>query len=89
MNFPIKFSFGQLTANSNGKTSASGTAGIFIVLIGGLGFLLGCADKIWFKGGLDIINQAIVFTTLGVALLGYKKSQAIKTEENGEDKNMV
>ena len=39
-----RFSFAQLTSNNNGKTSASGTAGIYIIAIGGICFLLGCID---------------------------------------------
>ena len=47
-----KFSFGQLTSNSDGKTSGSGTAGLYIVAIGGVCFILGCVDKMFFGNNL-------------------------------------
>ena len=52
-----KFSFAQLTSNSNGKTSGSGTAGLYIVFIGGLCFLLGCIDKMFLDKSIDILTQ--------------------------------
>jgi len=70
-----KFSFAQLTSNSNGKTSGSGTAGLYIVFIGGLCFLLGCIDKMFLDKSIDILTQSIVMVTIGAALLGYRKSK--------------
>jgi hypothetical protein len=70
-----KFSFGELTSNSNGKTSGSGTAGIYIVAIGGICFILGCVDKMVLKGTTDIITQSIVLIGIGATLLGYRKSK--------------
>lgn len=70
-----KFSFAQLTSNSNGKTSGSGTAGLYIVLIGGICFVLGCIDKMFLDKSIDIITQSIVMVTIGAALLGYRKSK--------------
>ena len=68
-----RFDFGQLTSNSDGKTSASGTAGLYIVAIGGISFIMGCIDKIWFSNSVDILNQSMIFTATGVALLSVKK----------------
>ena len=70
-----KFSFGQLTSNSDGKTSGSGTAGLYIVFIGGICFLLGCIDKMFLGDSVDIITQSIIFVTIGATLLGYRKSK--------------
>jgi hypothetical protein len=70
-----KFSFGQLTSNSDGKTSGSGTAGLYIVTIGGACFILGCIDKMFFGNTIDIVTQSIVLIGIGAALLGYRKSK--------------
>ena len=70
-----KFSFGQLTSNSDGKTSGSGTAGLYIVAIGGACFILGCIDKMFFGNNIDIATQSIVLIGIGAALLGYRKSK--------------
>jgi hypothetical protein len=67
-----KFSFSEMTSNNNGKTSATSTAGIYIIAIGGICFLLGCIDKMFLDKSADIINQAVVFTSIGAALLGVK-----------------
>jgi hypothetical protein len=82
-----RFSFGQLTSNSDGKTSGSGTAGLYIVLIGGICFLMGCIDKMFLNDSVDIITQSIVFAPIGAALLGYRKSKdngINHIEENGD-----
>lgn len=74
-----KFSFAEMTSNSNGKTSGSGTMGIYITIIGGLCFFMGCVDKMFLNKDIDIITQSIIFTGIGAALLGYRKSKD-KTE---------
>jgi hypothetical protein len=81
-----KFSFGEMTSNDTGKTSSTSTAGIYIVFIGGLCFLLGCIDKMFLDKSIDIINQSVMFTTIGAALLGVKnivggKKPDTKTED--------
>ena len=77
-----KFSFAEMTSNNNGKTSATSTSGVYIIFIGGLSFFMGVLDTIFFNKTLDIINQAVLFTTIGAALLGVKnvvgKSQNLK-----------
>ena len=67
------FSFAQMTSNSDGKTSSSGTIGVLICVSGTLGFLLGCIDKLFFSGSSDLITQSIIFVGIGVGLLGYRK----------------
>jgi len=70
-----KFSFAQMTSNSDGKTSGSGTMGVLICAFGSMCFLLGCIDKMWFTNTIDIITQSIIFTGIGAGLLGYRKSK--------------
>jgi hypothetical protein len=67
-----RFSFGEMTSNDNGKTSGTSTAGLYIIFIGGLCFLLGCIDKLWITKSIDVITQAITFTLIGATLLGVK-----------------
>lgn len=82
-----KFSFGEMTSNDTGKTSATSTSGVYIIFIGGICFFLGCIDKMFLDKSIDIINQSVMFTTIGAALLGVKnvingrKSQAEPAKE--------
>lgn len=83
MNLDInKFSFAQMTANNDGKTSGSGTMGVYIVIIGGLCFLLGCIDKMFLKGTIDILTQSIIVITVGAGLLGWRKQKQAKPDSN-------
>ena len=50
-----QFSFAEMTSNSSGKTSGSGTAGLYIVFIGGLTFLMGCIDKMFLNKDIDCL----------------------------------
>jgi hypothetical protein len=72
-----RFSFGQLTSNSDGKTSASGVMGLLICTIGCICFLLGAIDRIYFSQSIDIMTQTIIFTGIGGALLGVKKWRSL------------
>jgi len=76
-----RFSFGQLTSNSDGKTSGSGTAGLYIVFIGGVCFFLGCIDKMFLDKSVDILTQSIIMISIGATLLGYRKSKDSGIEE--------
>jgi hypothetical protein len=76
-----KFSFAEMTSNNNGKTSATSTAGAYIIFIGGLSFLLGVIDKMFLEKSIDIINQAVMFTTIGAALLGVKNVVGAKNDK--------
>jgi len=60
-----KFSFAQMTSNSDGKTSASGTMGVLVCTIGTLCFLIGCLDKVFINKDIDIITQSIIFVGIG------------------------
>lgn len=75
-----RFSFAQMTSNSDGKTSASGTMGVLICTIGSICFLYGSLIK-----DSDILLQSVVFTGIGAGLLGYRKSQypSKQTENTG------
>ena len=77
-----KFSFSQLTSNSDGKTSGSGTAGLYIVFIGGICFFFGCIDKMFINKNVDILVQSIIFVSIGTALLGYRKSKDTQVIES-------
>lgn len=70
-----KFSFAEMTSNSNGKTSASGTMGVFIILIGGFTFLIGAIAMIFKSTDSDILVQSIAMVYAGALLLGYRKSK--------------
>lgn len=80
-----KFSFGEMTSNDSGKTSGTSSAGLYIIFIGGICFFLGCIDKMFLDKSIDIINQSVMFTTIGAALLGVKNivngKKAKATEE--------
>jgi hypothetical protein len=88
-----KFSFGEMTSNDNGKTSGTSSAGLYIIFIGGICFLLGCIDKMFLDKSIDIINQSVMFTTIGAALLGVKniingkKSQETEEPSSPEQLN--
>ncbi len=90
-----KFSLAQMTSNSNGKTSGSGTMGVLICTVGTFGFLLGCVDKMFIGKDIDIVTQSIIFVGIGAALLGYRKSKdatgdiEIAKLENGAHENQV
>ena len=74
MKFDIgKFSFAELTANSNGKTSGSGTIGIYIVIVSMLCFVYGCFEFHW-SGKADVMMYASANVVIGASLLGYRKS---------------
>lgn len=90
-----KFSFAQMTSNSDGKTSGSGTAGLYIIFIGGICFLLGCVDKMFLDKSVDIITQSIILVGIGASLLGYRKSKDSSGEieitklETGAHENQI
>lgn len=84
-----RFSFAQLTSNSDGKTSGSGTAGLYIVFIGGVCFFLGCVDKMFLDKSVDILTQSIILVSIGATLLGYRKSKDSGVTELEEAKEEV
>ena len=68
-----KFSFAEMTSNSSGKTSGSGTAGLYIVFIGGITFFMGCVDKMFLNKDIDVITQSIILVGIGATLMGVRK----------------
>jgi hypothetical protein len=85
-----KFSFPQMTSNSDGKTSGSGSMGVLVCIVGSFCFLLGAVDKLFIGKDVDLITQSIIFVGIGAALLGYRKSKdgsqvEIAKIENGAD----
>lgn len=69
-----KFSFAEMCSNDSGKTSGSGTVGVIVSLVGSFTFFLGAIDKMFLSGTVDILSQSIIVITIGVGLLGYRKS---------------
>lgn len=70
-----KFSFAQMTSNSDGKTSGSGTLGVVAGFAGILAFLYGVIDYSFISKNGTVMTQAIVVLTIGAGLLGYRKSR--------------
>ena len=75
-----KFSFGEMTSNPNGKTSATSSAGIYIVFIGGLSFIMGVINVMFIDKSVDIISQSVIFTGIGAGLLGVKNFTSAKNQ---------
>jgi LPXTG-motif cell wall-anchored protein len=86
-----EFSWAEMTSNSNGKTSGSGAAGIYLVFIGGvIGFIASMAslfgnDQAGASQGANVLLFAGATLTLGAGLLGYRKSVDKTAIENGKD----
>jgi hypothetical protein len=82
-----KFSFGEMTSNSDGKTSGSGTAGVYLVFIGGLVIIMGSITGL-FMNAPQASNVLLAGTgafTFGAGLLGYRKSVDKTSLDNGID----
>jgi hypothetical protein len=75
-----KFSFGEMTSNTNGKTSITSVAGGYIVLIGGLSFIMGVINVMFIDKSIDIIDQSVIFTGIGAGLLGVKNFTSAKNQ---------
>jgi hypothetical protein len=84
-----KFSLSEMTSNSDGKTSGSGTVGVIISLIGGISFLLGTFYMVFFSGTADILTQSIIVIGMGVGLLGYRKGKSLDYEKNYNDETPI
>lgn len=80
-NMMQKFSFAQMTSNSDGKTSGSGTLGLFAGFAGILAFLYGTIDYSFMSKDGTIMSQAIIVLTIGAGLLGYRKSKDAGVKE--------
>lgn len=78
-----KFSLSQLTSNESGKTSGSGTAGLYLVFLGGIIGMIGTVGTIMKSPDVaNILLFAGSMLTLGAGLLGYRKSVDKVTIEN-------
>lgn len=73
-----KFSWTELFNNSNGKTSASGTAGLFLILIGGISYFMGYIKNMFMELNDILLITPIIIITIGSGLLGYRKSLSFK-----------
>lgn len=85
-----KFSFGQLTSNSDGKTSGSGFSGVYICFMSMLCFIGGVIDKMFFTKSPDIMSYSLMALTIGAGLLGYRKSKekSIPVDSLGGDETV-
>lgn len=68
-----KFSWQQMTSNSDGKTSSTGTMGCICILAGVLGFIIGAIYYIYVKDS-QIMTQSLMLIGSGTALLAYRKA---------------
>jgi len=80
-----KFSFGQMTSNSDGKTSGSGSMGVYIIVLSVIAFLFGCVDKACISHTTDVMMYSSANILVGAGLLGYRKSVDKTTIENANN----
>ena len=69
-----KFSFSQMTSNSDGKTSSSGTMGVVVIILSMLAFCFG-AVEFHYSGKADVMMYSSANVLVGAGLLGYRKSK--------------
>ncbi len=67
------FSIQQMLSNTDGKTSRTGTIGVYLCLVGSVCFIFGCVDKAWLSGTTDIMMYSTGVITLGSGLLTANK----------------
>ena len=68
-----KFSWGELTSNSTGKTSGSGTSGFLTVVVGLIGFLFSVIMSACGKLGIEYVSESLAVIGIGSGLLGWRK----------------
>ena len=78
------FSWAEMTSNSTGKTSGSGSMGVYIVIMSVLAFIYGCFE-FHYSGKADIMMYSSANILVGAGLLGYRKSVDKTSIENGKD----
>jgi uncharacterized membrane-anchored protein len=84
-----KFNVAELFSNDNGKSSGSAFVGIIVSLSGTIGFLLGCFDKMFLSGSIDIVTNSILFVGIGASLLGVRRIYSSKKMNvNSENTDM-
>ncbi len=79
-----KFSLAQMTSNSDGKTSASGVAGILCIAAGVLCFLGGAVFYLKSKDS-QIMTQSLMLIGSGSAILAYRKSKDSQLAQSLQD----
>lgn len=81
-----KFSLAQMTSNSDGKTSGSGTMGAITVAVSLLCFVAGVVDYM-LHGRSEIMAWSTGVLGMGIGLMGYRKSKGGTTQaqEHGSD----
>lgn len=81
-----KFSFAQMTSNESGKTSGSGSSGIYLVFIGGLIGIMGAIAGLFMNSpqAANVLLFATGSIGSGAALLGVRKM--VGDRPNLEDK---
>ena len=77
IDFKNKFSFAQMTSNSDGKTSGSGSMGCLIIVTGCVGFLAGIAYYIFGDKNAEIMMYSTGFIGAGATLLGVRKTKDV------------
>ena len=87
-----KFSWAQMTSNTDGKTSGSGTVGVWYGLVSGICFLAATAYFIAMKGegnSIVLFSSITGLATIAAALLGYRKSKDAATEPQADGAEKV
>jgi len=74
-----KFSFPEMCSGANGKTSGTGTVGIYLTVIGSICFCFGV-----YKQCSDVMIQSLALVGVGATLLGIKKLNPTKDTTNTE-----
>lgn len=62
----------MMTNASDGRLSVTKVAGSLIILVGTFGFIYGIVDKSALSNTANILDESVLFTSLGAALLGIK-----------------
>lgn len=73
-----KFSLSQMTSNSDGKTSSTGTMGCLTIGVGLLAFLVGVLDSILWTKTTNVMLQSLALIGAGHTMLMYRKSKDAK-----------
>ena len=88
-----EFSFSEMFNNDSGRTSITKFCGFYIIIIGGIAFILGCIDKMFLDKSINILSESIIFTSIGASLLGIKnfakdKDIQYEAKEINDNKNL-
>jgi len=83
-----KWSFAEMTSNEDGKTSSSGTMGVFTIFIGSIGFLFSLFMAAFYNGTPDYVYISVMVISIGAGLLGYRKSVSKEIKSLIKNKNI-